>query len=94
MRVVGYFPLKIEDFTVGRVSSEYDMLSDYSGGEDTNPEENMRAFRSGKGIPEKEWEWRFALQVVDVSDKSFVYRTWLLVNNHDAQMLLNMDATK
>jgi protection-of-telomeres protein 1 len=94
VRVVGYFPPKIEDFAVGRRPSEFDILSDYSGGEDTDPEEDLRAYRSGKGFPERKWEWRFALQVVDASDKSFKEPTWLMVNNYDAQMLLDMDATK
>ncbi len=95
MRVIGYFPHKIEDFVVGHRPSDYDVLSDYSGGEDTDPEEDMRAYRSGKDFPEKEWEWRFALQVVDANDKTASKeRAWLIVGNYDAQMLLNMDATK
>lgn len=95
VRVVDYFPPKVEDFAVGHRPSVRDMLSDYSGGEDTDPEENMRAFRTGKGFPERKWEWRFALQVVDASDKSAAKeRTWLMVSNYDAQMLFDMDATK
>ncbi|KAG0649024.1 Protection of telomeres 1 [Hyphodiscus hymeniophilus] len=93
VRVVGFFPRKVEDFAIGRRRSDFDILSDYSGGEDTDPEETMQAFRSGKGFADRSWEWRFALQVVDASDKSFKERTWLLVNNFDAQMLLDMDAT-
>jgi hypothetical protein len=94
VRVVGYFPPKVEDFAVGHRPSEFDMLSDYSGGEDTDPEEDMRAYRSGKGFPKKIWEWRFALEVIDASDKISGERMWLMVENQDAQMLLNMDATK
>jgi protection-of-telomeres protein 1 len=95
VRVVDFFPPKIEDFAVGRRASEFDILPDYSGGEDTDPGEEMRAYRSGKGFPEKQWEWRFALQVVDASDKLAVKeRTWLVVSNEDAQLLLDMDATK
>jgi protection of telomeres protein 1 len=94
VRVVGYFPPKIEDFAVGRRTSEFDMLSDYSGGEDTDPEEDMRAYRSGNGFPTKTWEWRFALEVVNASAKASNERMWLMVSNHDAQMLLDMDATK
>lgn len=94
MRVVGYFPPKIEDFAVGRRPSEYDMLSDYSGGEDTDPEGDMQEWKSGKGFPEKNWEWRFALEVIDASNKASNERMWLMVENQDAQMLLDTDATK
>jgi protection-of-telomeres protein 1 len=96
VRVVGYYPPKIEDFAVGRRISEFDILSDYSGGEDTDPEEDMRSFKSGKGFAKKNWEWRFALEVVDASSstKPSTERIWLMVDNFSAQMLLNMDATK
>jgi protection-of-telomeres protein 1 len=94
VRVVDYFPPKIEDFAVGRRPSEFDMLSDYSGGEDTDPEEDMRAFRTGKGFPKRNWEWRFALQVVDATDKASTEPMWLMVGNYDAHTLLSMDATK
>jgi protection of telomeres protein 1 len=96
VRVVDYFPHKIEDFAVGHRASELDMLSDYSGGEDTDPEEEMRIFKSGKGFAKNVWEWRFALQVEDASSKVSKERLWLMVDNHAAQGLLGLedDATK
>ncbi|KUJ09981.1 uncharacterized protein LY89DRAFT_787664 [Mollisia scopiformis] len=91
VRVVDYFPNRLEDFAVGRRPSDMDILSDYSGGEDTDLEEDMRTFRSGKGFAEKKWEWRFSLQVEDVDSKDSQGRLWLMVSNHDAQCLLNLD---
>lgn len=98
---MGYFPHEIEDFAIGRRVSEYDMLSDYSGGEDTDYKESMKNFKSGKGFPKKSWEWRFALEVQDADavgdsggkDKK-KERVLLMVDNHSAQGLLNMDAAK
>jgi protection-of-telomeres protein 1 len=94
VRVVGYFPPEVADFAIGRRVSEYDVLSDYSGGEDTDSEEFKRSWKSGKGAPEKVWEWRFALQVEDASSKAGKERMWLLVDNAAAQGLLDMDAAK
>ncbi len=96
VRVVDYFPHRIEDFAVGRKPSEMDMLSDYSGGEDTDLEEDLRTFRSGKGFSKKVWQWRFALQVEDASSKESKARLWLMVDNHAAQFLLSLEdnATK
>jgi protection of telomeres protein 1 len=70
------------------------MLSDYSGGEDTDPEEFKRSWASGKGAPKKVWEWRFALEVEDASKKAPKDRMWLIVDNASAQCLLDMDAVK
>lgn len=92
--MVGYFPDKIEDFAVGRRVTDYDILSDYSGGEDTDHEEDLRIFKEGKGFGDKKYEWRFALEVEDADPKSPKERMWLLVDNYGAQGLLNMDATK
>ena len=95
VRIVNYAPDRIEDFSVWRRESEYDMLSDYSGGEDTDVEEDMRSFTSGKGFAKKVWEWRFWLQVEDASSKTNVKspknRLWLLVDNSAAQALLGLD---
>jgi hypothetical protein len=96
VRVVDYFPHKLEDFAVGRRASEFDMLSDYSGEEDTDREEDLRIFKSGKGFAKNIWEWRFALLVEDASSKDAKERLWLIVDNHAAQGLLALDdnATK
>lgn len=93
VRVVNYFPAKVEDFAVGRRVTEYDILSDYSGGEDTDIEADRTAFKSGKGFAKK-YEWRFALEVEDADPAAKKERMWLLVDNHSAQALLNLDATK
>ncbi|KAE9373779.1 hypothetical protein N431DRAFT_374413 [Stipitochalara longipes BDJ] len=95
IRIVDFFPHKIQDFAIGRRPSEYDILSDYSGGEDTDREEDMRIFKSGNGFAKHIWEWRFALQVEDASSKDSNERLWLIVDNHAAQGLLNLndDAT-
>ncbi|KAL3417691.1 Protection of telomeres protein 1 [Phlyctema vagabunda] len=94
VRVVDFFPNKLQDFTIGRRPSEFDVLSDYSGGEDTDHEEDMRRFKDGQGFGLKKWEWRFALQVEDAGgspSKTPKERMWLLVGHHDAQMLLGVD---
>jgi protection-of-telomeres protein 1 len=73
------------------------MLPDYSGGEDTDLEEDRRIFKSGEGFAKDIWEWRFALLVEDASSKDAKKeRLWLMVDNHAAQGLLGLedDATK
>lgn len=99
VRVVDFFPDRLEDFAVGRRRSEYDILSDYSGGESTDNEEDMRTFRKGKGFGgEKVWSWRFALLVEDLAeDHELVGKRpyiWLNVDNQAAQGLLDMDAKR
>ena len=91
VRIIDYFPDSLEDFSVGRRQTEYDILSDYSSDECSDVEENMRSFRSGRGFPEMTWEWRFALQVEDASDKASKERMWLMVDNKAAQGLLNSE---
>ncbi|TVY33606.1 Protection of telomeres protein [Lachnellula occidentalis] len=91
VRVVDYFPHRIEDFAVGYRFSEYEMLSDYSGDEDTDREEDLRTFLSGKGFAKNTWEWRFALQVEDATAKDPKDRLWLVVDNAAAQGLLNLE---
>ncbi|KAB8296686.1 hypothetical protein EYC80_002109 [Monilinia laxa] len=83
VRVVDYYPENILDFAVGRKPSEYDMLSDYSGGEDDDAEEY---FQNSK----KKWEWRFALVVEDANPDASKDRVTLIVGNYAAQTLLNL----
>ncbi len=90
MRVVNYYPHRIEDFAIGRRASEYDMLSDYSGGEDTDPEEETQKFGSEKRFGKTVWEWRFELLVEDATSIG-KERLWLSIGNQDAQGLLNFE---
>ncbi|KAH8672784.1 hypothetical protein BGZ60DRAFT_430092 [Tricladium varicosporioides] len=91
VRVVDYFPNKLEDFAVGHRATDLDMLSDYSGAEDTDIEEERRIFKSGRGFAKDAWEWRFALQVEDAEKPDINKRIWLMVDNHAAQALLNFE---
>lgn len=83
VRVVDYYPENILDFAVGRKPSEYDMLSDYSGGEDDDTEEHFQNSKT-------KWEWRFALVVEDANPDASKDRVTLIVGNYDAQTLLNL----
>lgn len=98
VRVTDYWPPRLEDFAVGRRSNEMDILSDYSGGEDTDPEETNRNGSKGKGSLKDTWEWRFELQVEDAESEGAggKERVWLTVDNQAAQGLLALeeDATE
>lgn len=93
VRVVDYFPDRVADFSVGRRKTDFDLLSDYSGGEETDIEADQQAYRNGKGFA-KVYEWRFALQVEDASPAAKKERMWLLVDNPSGQALLSLDASK
>lgn len=95
VRVVDYFPNRLTDFVVGRRESEYDMLSDFSGGESTDNEGDMELFRKGQGFGgAKTWQWRFGLRVTDFDNKNPTAKDcmWLVVDNESGQSLLQMDA--
>ena len=78
---------------MGRRKTDFDLLSDYSGGEETDIEADQQAYRNGKGFA-KVYEWRFALQVEDASPAAKKERMWLLVDNPSGQALLSLDASK
>jgi protection-of-telomeres protein 1 len=96
VRVVDYFPHRIEDFAIARRVSEYDMLSDDSGGEDSDEDDIHGHGNKGRFATNVVWEWRFALQVEDARAKNGEDRVWLLVDNLQAQGLLGLadDASK
>jgi protection-of-telomeres protein 1 len=90
VRVVDYFPHRIEDFAVARQTSEYDLLSNHSDGEDTDADEDHHHGHPGRGAITV-WEWRFALQVEDAMAKENGDRLWLIVDNSSAQGLLGLE---
>lgn len=100
VRVVGYYPHDTRDFAVGRVVTDYDMLSDCSGGDESTLEEEIDIYK-GSSLCEvtrrqrmKVWEWRFALEVEDAGSRIPKERIWLQVDNHGGQALLDLDAAK
>ncbi|KAI0123033.1 hypothetical protein BJ170DRAFT_643115 [Xylariales sp. AK1849] len=95
VRVVDFRPRKLEDFAVWRKVNEYDVLSDYSGG--SNSESDNDAGTLDGFVGQKTWEWSFALQLEEAgarpgkSDQP--ERLWALVSNIEAQQLVSLDAS-
>ncbi|KAK0728062.1 hypothetical protein B0T26DRAFT_738538 [Lasiosphaeria miniovina] len=96
VRVVDFFPQSLEDFSCGRRTVEFDVLSDNG---------DLGRRRPGGRI----WEWRFAVQLEDASPQpppttngkgqkpngvqAPRARFWAVVNNAEAQCLAGLDAT-
>ncbi|KAI2466709.1 hypothetical protein F4781DRAFT_404869 [Annulohypoxylon bovei var. microspora] len=92
VRVVDFRPPRLADFTTWRKNTEYDMISDHSGGSDSESDEDGTLDRyAGKKI----WEWRFALLLEEANPKHKGEndKFWVIVDNTEAQMLLNLDAS-
>ncbi|KAK9420279.1 hypothetical protein SUNI508_06548 [Seiridium unicorne] len=94
VRVVDYRPRKLEDFAVWRKITEYDMLSDYDGGSDSESDNDAGTLDAFAG--QKTWEWCFALQLEEAGPragkKGPPERLWALVNNSEGQLLMDLDA--
>ncbi|OTB18744.1 hypothetical protein K445DRAFT_314613 [Daldinia sp. EC12] len=92
VRVVDFRPHKLEDFATWRKNTEYDILSDYSGASDSESDEDQGTLDGYVG--EKVWEWRFLLLLEEAVPKKKCEdnRLWVVVDNTEAQMLVNLDA--
>ncbi|KAK2047719.1 telomere-binding alpha subunit central domain-containing protein [Colletotrichum somersetense] len=99
VRVVDFYPNRLQDFACVKKQTEYDMLSDYSGEEsESEGEEEHGTIDGYLSTGDETWEWRFALRLQGVTpvpkdsksrrDNSF----WVVVGNLDAQLLTDMDA--
>lgn len=86
-RVVDFHPASLQDFAVGRKSSEYLCLTDNSDSDSSESSEGM-----GKTV----WEWRFALKLEEVSSMSINGKkpasVWVVVDNLEGQLLTDLDA--
>jgi protection of telomeres protein 1 len=91
-RVTDFRPSRLEDFASGRKRLAWDLLSDNS--EDSASASDESADGSGsKG--QQVWEWRFALELEDASSKELQpQRIWAVVDNAEAQLLMDLDASK
>lgn len=96
VRVVDFHPASLKDFAVGRTVTPYDALSDNEAS-DSGSASSSPSDHSDHSQANKRWEWCFALKLEEVlppSPKSNPpAQTWAVVDNHDAQLLLSMDAT-
>jgi protection-of-telomeres protein 1 len=97
LRVVDYWPHMLEEFSVGRRLTAYNILDEYDGGESTDNEGDMKKMHEGKGWgAARSWEWRFMLLVEDALPKAKMAknldRMWLVVDNEAGQMLFGDDA--
>jgi protection-of-telomeres protein 1 len=94
VRIVDFRPRKLENFAIWRKHTEYDMLSDYSGGSDSESDDERGTLDAFVG--DKTWEWRFALQLEEAGlrpgKKGEPERLWAMVENIEAQQLVNVDA--
>lgn len=95
VRVVGYFPNKIQDFAVARVNTEYDILSDNDESDESDLDVEEYQFQT-QANEQKTWEWRFALEIQDAGAGAGLAqeRIWILVDNAAAQCLLDLDAVE
>jgi protection of telomeres protein 1 len=92
VRVVDFWPHKLEDFASWRKNTEFDALSNNSASETDSEDEDDGASEDYQG--RKIWEWRFALKLeeYDPKQKDTPPRLWVLVDNIEAQMLVSLDA--
>ncbi|KAI0377986.1 hypothetical protein F5Y04DRAFT_263230, partial [Hypomontagnella monticulosa] len=95
VRVVDFRPNKLEKFATWRKSNEYDMLSDGGDSSDSESESDEDQGTLDRYAGQKIWEWRFALQLeeADPKHKGEGDKIWVVVDNNEAQLLLNLDAS-
>ncbi|KAI9793923.1 MAG: hypothetical protein M1816_007175 [Peltula sp. TS41687] len=98
VKVVDFFPPKLEDFAVPPQNPEFDDLSDSGGSHSSRDSAEIAGpwQHVGKEVTKRAWEWRFYLLVEDAYSKSTtskdgnVCRLKLMVDHNEAEFLLNM----
>lgn len=92
VRVVGFYPLHLEEFARPKKKTEYDVLSDnddsssgVDSGNDTETTSDLQ----------RSWEWYFHLLLEDAAVNSGrpKQRVWVVVDNQAAQCLTGLDAS-
>lgn len=94
VRVLDFRPRKLEDFATWRKNTEFDMLSDHSGASDSESDDDQGTLDRYRG--DKVWEWRFSLLLEEANPKKKGEDNslWVVVDNTEAQMLVNLDAVE
>lgn len=97
VRVVDFHPVSLKDFAVGRIPTEYDILSDNEDSDsDSASSTSSLPSHHSEGKKHRVWQWRFALKLEEVSatlKTKAPAQIWVVVDNLAAQLLLNLDAT-
>lgn len=98
VRVVDFHPANVEDFAVGRASSEYEILSDNGDLEADIDSDASSSASCARHDTERRfiWEWRFALKLEEACPARAKNKSpataWVLVDNLEAQLLTGLDA--
>lgn len=98
VRVIDFHPANLQDFAVSVKRNKYACLSDAGDDSDDDEVASTSSFANDYERKDYVWEWQFALKVEEVSTstanktKKKPAATWVLVNNHDAQLLIGLDA--
>lgn len=91
VRVTDFRPSDLTGFVYPKTSSEFDALSD---NENSDVEPGSDTDLTPDSATEREWEWKFALQLEDATpDAEPRERFWVVVDNQAAQCLTNLDAS-
>ena len=99
VRVIDYFPSKLEDFAKPHRISINDMLSDNdSSDSDIDSSLPLSATQLNSQDEEIKWEWRFGLVVEDgtrsAGSKGRSPTLQIIVTQKDADFLLRMEAVE
>ncbi|KAL8418626.1 hypothetical protein RB594_002012 [Gaeumannomyces avenae] len=92
VRIVDFFPSKLEDFAVRRKVTEFDVLSSDEDGESSDGS-SIRSSYGGSG-GKYAWEWRFTLVLEDAVPKpggGALDRIEVLVDKLEGQCLTGLD---
>ena len=89
VRVTDFQPSDLQGFVHPKKASKFDALSDNEDSDLESGSDTMRELET-----EREWEWRFALQLEDATPNAEPReRFWVAVDNQAAQCLTNLDAS-
>lgn len=94
VRVVDFFPCKLEDFAVRRKISEYDALSGNEDDGESSDGSSVSGSYGGGGGGTYVWEWRFTLVLEDAVAESkggAPVRMEVLVDKLEGQCLTGLD---
>lgn len=95
VRVVDFFPNRLEDFASSRRRTPFDALSENSD-EDSDSSSGSKSEAVSRRQGDKVWEWRFALLLEDARSKKLSNppgRVWVTVDNLEGQYLTGLDAS-